>query len=225
PEKTLFFLVSSNPWAIAATVRSRCFPVRMTLVSKDEIAEALRERGFGEDDASLLARLARGRVGWVFSQIKDPNWKSRLSDWSEKVAAIGQIELWDIFRFAERWVGEEGEESLADEESIGKRRALEQRLQGFALFFRDMLCRRWGADDLVVNPFWSHRTIDEGWSEAKLADALFFVSRIARQVRAPWNVNPILALEILGAFWARYGGNSPNSKSSQFQTANKEGLQ
>ncbi len=198
PERTVFFLISSNASALAPTVRSRCLSAPLLLVPRPEIVKALKGRGLSEEDANLLASLARGRVGWALSQLHDPDFKSRLISWSLQVSEVLTMSRWDIFRFAEKWAGEEMEETFADEETVAKRRALERRLLGLLLFFRDLLCLKYRADDLVVNPLWREAAGAGRWTPDRLEEALLHIIRTVRQIRPPWNANAVLALELLG---------------------------
>ena len=64
PSTSYIFLVTSRPDTLLQTIRSRCQILRFAPVPTDEISAFLiRERGLGQRDAELIARLSAGSVG------------------------------------------------------------------------------------------------------------------------------------------------------------------
>ncbi len=63
PEKSIFFLLSSDEAALLPTIRSRMQTLFFSLVSTTEIAEGLKKMGCAEKKAILLAEQAWGRPG------------------------------------------------------------------------------------------------------------------------------------------------------------------
>ncbi|MGQ0810686.1 MAG: DNA polymerase III subunit delta' [Nitrospiraceae bacterium] len=64
PSHCLFLLISSRPYALPATVRSRCQTVRFAVPPQSEVETALiAARGLSPSDARFLAILNEGRLG------------------------------------------------------------------------------------------------------------------------------------------------------------------
>ena len=64
PGFALLILVSSRPFALPATIRSRCQPLRLGALALKETQSALmRLRGLSEQDAQLVAAVTEGRLG------------------------------------------------------------------------------------------------------------------------------------------------------------------
>ncbi len=203
PERTLFILVSANPWAIHPTVRSRCHLLRFRLVPSAQIVAALRHRGVEEKEAQKLARLSRGRIGWALNAAGDPTWQTALEQLKQRLHAAWKMNLWDIFRFAEQCA--KGIEESGEEETTmaQQRRALEELLEGLMLGYRDLLTAAWQATDLTVNPSWlSQRQELAAWTPDRIVAALQSLQRTWRYIRPPLNANPQLALEVLAASFA-----------------------
>jgi DNA polymerase III subunit delta' len=61
PEMTVFLLITENPEILLTTIRSRCFPVRIPLISGDDMRQALQSRNqLDALQAGTIARLAMG---------------------------------------------------------------------------------------------------------------------------------------------------------------------
>ncbi len=65
PERTCFILIASSPDALLPTVRSRCFVVRFSALSMDEMKKLLEAEGFhlDEEEFQVLYYLSGGSVG------------------------------------------------------------------------------------------------------------------------------------------------------------------
>lgn len=64
PESTLIVLVTSKPYQLPETIRSRCLMLSFAPLTAAEIEEHLRKKGTKKtEDSRLLARLARGSIG------------------------------------------------------------------------------------------------------------------------------------------------------------------
>lgn len=202
PERTMFILVSANPWAIHPTVRSRCQLLRFRLVPSAQILAALRHRGVEEGESQKLARLARGRIGWALQSAQDGSWRRGHEQIRKLLHAAWQMQLWDIFRFAEQCM--KGLEESDEEEATmaQQRRALEELLEGLMLGYRDLLAAVWQATDLVVNPNWLSQREIAAWTPERIVTALQALRRTWQIIRPPLNANPQLALEVLATSFA-----------------------
>ncbi len=199
-DRTLFILVSANPWAIHPTIRSRCQPLRFRLVPSSVIYQALRQRGASEEVAMLLTRLARGRIGWALHALRSQEWQQNREQLRSLLELMLKMTWWDIFRFAEQCVkGMEETEGEGDSPLSTQRRQLEELLEGLLLCWRDMVAAAFQANELIVNADWH-----EMFARASLRpeQAIAMVQQLRwtlRHLRPPFNANPQLALELLAA--------------------------
>ena len=198
PDRTLFILVSANPWAIHPTIRSRCQPLKFRLVPSHLIYSLLREKGLDEREASLIARLARGRVGKAISALREPTWQQARQHLFNLLSTMLTMSWWDVSRFAEIATrGLEEVETESETTMASQRRQLEELIEGLMLGWRDILVAAWSVDDLVVNTDWMP-TIKQA---AKLPDRAIKVlqelRQLHRRIRPPFNANPQLAFELL----------------------------
>ncbi|RIK44459.1 MAG: DNA polymerase III subunit delta' [Chloroflexi bacterium] len=73
PPYAVLILVAESVDQAPETIRSRCRHIALGLVSAAEIVSALRHRGVDAEQATQLAQIARGRVGWVFDALHQPD--------------------------------------------------------------------------------------------------------------------------------------------------------
>ncbi|MEK6322575.1 MAG: DNA polymerase III subunit delta' [Acidobacteriota bacterium] len=66
PPTSLVVLVTSKPYSLIETIRSRCLMLSFAPLSASEIEEHLRKENRPMEEARLLARLARGSMGRAF---------------------------------------------------------------------------------------------------------------------------------------------------------------
>lgn len=202
PERTLFVLVSANPWALSATVRSRCQPLRFQLVPTAVIELALRRCGVPTKEAEQIARLARGRIGWAFQASREKAWREQREQMRALLRMMVTMTAWDASRFAElcsKGVEDEEEESETAVLSpmAALRRPLEGRLEGLMLCWRDLLALALDAEDLLVNADWQDEMRQWTIPAERAIFALRRLRQTLQQIRPPANANPQLALEVL----------------------------
>ncbi len=78
PEHVVFFLLSSNHSRLLPTILSRCSVVRLELLSRDVLVQALAGKGITGERAQLLARLSGGSLGKALDMNEDEEfWKLR----------------------------------------------------------------------------------------------------------------------------------------------------
>ena len=198
PDRTLFVLVSANPWAIHPTIRSRCQPLRFRLVSSSVILSALKAMGLPDEKASLLSRLARGRIGWAIEAAKEQNWQQTRESLSNLLNMMVTMSWFDVFRFAEiSTKGVEEGDSEGETSTASQRRQLEELLEGLMLGWRDILANAFGARDLIVNIDWQPLLQRTSLSPEQALKVLLELRQTFRRIRPPLNANPQLALELL----------------------------
>ncbi|MCS7187777.1 MAG: hypothetical protein N3B10_04855 [Armatimonadetes bacterium] len=198
PDRTLFILVSANPWAIHPTIRSRCQPLKFRLVPSHIILDLLRAKGLTDDEASLLARLARGRVGWAVNASREPTWLSVREHLFSLLKMMVNMSWWDVFRFAEiATKGVEETETEGEASMASQRRQLEELLEGLMLGWRDILAVALNAENLVVNSDWLPILKQVKKSPEIVVKVLWELRQTYRRIRPPLNANPQLSLELL----------------------------
>ncbi|MCX7642224.1 MAG: hypothetical protein N2116_00225 [Armatimonadetes bacterium] len=198
PDRTLFILVSSNPWAIHPTIRSRCQPLRFRLVPTRVIFLLLKAKGLTDEEASFLAKLARGRVGWAVNALRDQTWQQVREHLNALLKMMVTMSWWDVSRFAEiATKGLEEFESEGEASMASQRRQLEETLEGLMLGWRDILALALGAEDLVVNSDWLPMLKQAAKSPNWALKVLWELRQTYRRIRPPFNANPQLAFELL----------------------------
>lgn len=198
PDRTLFVLVSANPWAIHPTIRSRCQPLRFRLIPYQTIFKLLKAKGMEDGEASLLAKLARGKVGWAINACYEPTWRQFREHLFNLIGMMLTMSWWDVSRFAEiATKGTEEFETESETSTASQRRQLEELLEGLMLSWRDILALALEADDLVVNVDWLPVLKEGTKSPEQAIKMLQEIRQTYRKIRPPFNANPQLALELL----------------------------
>lgn len=198
PDKTMFVLVSANPWAIHPTIRSRCQPLKFRLVPSRTVFSALKTKGLTDEEANLLTRLSRGRIGWAIEATQRQEWQQIRGFLFNLVSMLAEMSWWDIFKFAELCSkGVEEEESETETTMASQRRQLEELLEGLMLSWRDILAVALGADDLVANFDWLPTLKQVAKSPEWAIKVLKEIRQTYRRIRPPFNANPQLAFELL----------------------------
>jgi DNA polymerase-3 subunit delta' len=146
PLFTHIILITENPAFILQTVKSRCQVLSFSPVSKDEIEQALRDNGYEEEKARILALLVRGNL----EQALDLDW--------EEIQGRRQ-EAWELFHA----LISRGESSLFLRKYAFQKRNvvkedLEQTLELFSSFCRDFVLMKENGDPaLLFNPDYESR--------------------------------------------------------------------
>ncbi len=197
PDQTLFILVSANPWAIHPTIRSRCQPLLFRLVPYQAIFALLKTKGLTDEEASLIAKLARGRVGWAVNALREPTWQRVREHLRTLLSMMVEMDWWDVFQFVE--IATKGLEEIETESEAAttQRRQLEELLEGLMLGWRDILALALNAEDLVVNSDWLPMLREAAKSPVKAIKVLQGIRQTHQRIRSPFNANPQLAFELL----------------------------
>jgi len=209
PDRTLFILVSANPWAIHPTIRSRCQPLRFRLVPSSVILSALKARGLIDEKALVLSRLARGKIGWAIGVAREQSWQQVRESLFNLLSMMVTMNCWDVFRFAEISAkGMEEVEAESETSMASQRRQLEELLEGLMLGWRDISANAFGAHDLIVNIDFQSLLQRTSLSPEQALKVLLELRQTFRRIRPPLNANPQLALELL-ALWTLITISSP----------------
>lgn len=136
PSYVVILLTTRDPDLLLPTIRSRCQPVTLRPLGREEVARALRVRwGQAEERARLLARLSGGRIGWAIAAAQS---EERLD---QRAAAFDALRRTLASNRAERLL-------LAG--ALGKTHDLDM-LRWWAGWWRDVLLLQNGAADAITN--------------------------------------------------------------------------
>jgi DNA polymerase-3 subunit delta' len=135
PARTVIILILTQALALPATVISRCQVVRFVPLGSAEAALVLEARGMDAPTARLLARVCQGRVGLALAQ--DPRaWVEQRERALSVLAEVGAGGVASLFTWAE---------------SLGRDRSqVEQLVDVWWLWYRDLLCAKAGGDPRLV---------------------------------------------------------------------------
>ena len=73
PTRVILLLTADSGESLLPTIVSRCEVLRLRPLSADRLQAELLRRGFGEDEARLLARVSGGRMGHALRMHEDPS--------------------------------------------------------------------------------------------------------------------------------------------------------
>jgi len=100
--KVVMLLTAQSKETLLPTISSRCEILPLRDVSRDQIEDALIERGEGREKAALLARLAAGRPGWAFHHALNPDLLNERTESIEELINILQIGRLERFKHVDR---------------------------------------------------------------------------------------------------------------------------
>jgi DNA polymerase-3 subunit delta' len=159
-------LLSDNQAFILPTIKSRCQTLNFLPVSTEEIQQALRERGFEEEKARIMALLVRGNMERALALDWDDIQQRRQEAWSLFLGLIGQE---GSSRFLKKFAFQRRNQVKED---------LEQTLEFFSSFCRDLVMMQENGDPgLLFNPDFEPR-IRDSVAALRLDEALRWLGLI-----------------------------------------------
>lgn len=102
----VFFLITSSPGAITATIRSRSVPIGFTALSDE--AMALLVKGVPKDRQSELFALAKGRPGLLVRLVRDKKFFTEMRNREKQFQSLLGADLPKQFAFSEKESREPG---------------------------------------------------------------------------------------------------------------------
>ena len=188
PPQVVLVLITAREEALRETVRSRCRRIVFSGVPRAAIEAALRERWDAPpEQASTLARLSQGRLGWAVAALQDERLlidRERTMDDIESLLAGGLSE-----RFA--YAGELGARFPRDPDAV------HATLERWHDWWRDVLLAAAGQEELVA----AEDRLDTLRSQAAqygvrgAVQALSAVADVRRHLDE--HASPTLALEVM----------------------------
>lgn len=188
PPQVLVLLLTTNDDAILPTIRSRCRTLPLRPMPGEALSEYLEShRGVAPDQASRLARLARGCPGWAINVLNDPDRLDAYREQLSQVSSVASSPLDARFNYANTLAGS----------FSGDRETVRQELYLWERWWRDVLLVKEGLPERVHND----NRLAEIASHADAAttpDIVSFLESLRETLSAlDANVNPRLALECL----------------------------
>ncbi len=199
PAHVVFVLVATQEERLLPTVRSRCQRIVFQLQPVAAIESALKETGVEAEQARLLARLARGRIGWALESARNPESLEKRRETLDQARALAAMPLADRFDLAER----------LSTQFKNDREIVFDRLAEWLGWQRDLVLVQSGAEEGIANL----DRLDELREDAAACDrreGLAFVrALIACREHLRTNVQSRIALDALMVQAPRTGGRTP----------------
>ena len=184
----VFVLLTTNEGMLPVTVVSRCQRVELRPMGTGEIEAALASQWDVEPEkARLLSRLANGCLGWAVSAASEGSLLQQRDEWLEGMLVIIDAGYEERFSYAARLAGR----------FRRNRREVQEQLDLWLDWWRDLLLVNVGCDDAVVNVD-RLPVLTEMAGRYSLAQVRGFIEDIrsaSEQLRL--NANPQLVLEVL----------------------------
>lgn len=187
PESVVFVLVTSRPGLLSETVRSRCRLMALAPRSVEALTEWLQqERDLPAVEAELVARLARGRIGWAEEALQDGDAGALRQAQTAEIRRLCSAGRAERFDYAATVAGRAGDPKNA-------RRAVTQ----WTDWWRDLLLMRVGCADRVLHRDQQADLEAEAmrYETAQVCGFLLELQRTEELLRS--GVNARLALEVL----------------------------
>ena len=182
-----FLLLTSQEAVVLPTVVSRCQRLELPPAPLPQIEAALRDEWQAGDAAPWLARVSRGRPGWARRALDDVTLTTARREAMERIAGVAVEDLEKRFAYA----GELAALFAKD------RHAVYERLELWREWWRDLLLRRSGVPQAVINLELAAQleAQADGLSTGQIRAVLAEIDDAARALRQ--NVHPRLVLENL----------------------------
>ncbi|HSP55680.1 MAG TPA: DNA polymerase III subunit delta' [Dehalococcoidia bacterium] len=141
PPHVVLILIATREELLLPTVHSRCRRIEFRLAASPEIEAALIADGVENERAGLLARLARGRIGWALEMARDPGTFKRREEILDAAHVVAALPIHKRIALAEKMLTD-----FRDD-----REAVYRRLSEWAGWWRDVMLIQCGAEAGVAN--------------------------------------------------------------------------
>lgn len=141
PPFTHIILITSNPYLILPTVKSRCQILAFSRISKEEIEKILNDRGYEKEQAQLISLIVRGNLEKALSLEWEDVQRRRKEAWTHFLSLLHREDI----------------SSLVENYTSGRKRIqrdeLEELFDFFSSFCRDfILVKEGGERSHLLNP-------------------------------------------------------------------------
>lgn len=187
PPYATLLLVANTSGDLLSTIVSRCQPLKLRPVPREQIAQALVERRqLAQEDADLLAAWSGGRFGWAAQMVDSPDELAARQEQLGQLVALASQPRAEGFRWAEE---------CAKAYRGGEQASVIDALRLWQSWWRDVMLTAGGTPEAVTHI--DQREALEALARSyRIADVSAFIARLdmaAQQLRE--NVNPQLVME------------------------------
>jgi len=187
PPYAVLLLLAADVNDLPPTIVSRVQLIPLRPLSRVAMAAALRATGVAEEQATLLAAIGGGRLGWALDTARHPERLTERAELLDGLVALPAADLPARFAFAA---------DLAGRFSADRVEVFDTLTQ-LALWWRDLLVVRVGAADLVLNTDRRPALASTAAGLTPRQIGAFLAAVTATQQQLGQNVSPRLALESL----------------------------
>ncbi len=185
-ERVVFVLLTVNDRLLPETIVSRCQRLELPPLALADVEVALGD-GCEPEQARLLARLSRGRLGWAMAAADDAGLMQKRADMMDKLDGVLDAGGEDRFTYAAQLATQFGKDRRAALDVLGM----------WLDYWRDMLLVKIGCGDAVTNADMITELQDRAGGYS-LGGIRSFIGSIQAAVGGlKQNANPRLALEVL----------------------------
>lgn len=195
PPYAVILLLTTDADLLLPTIRSRCVTIRMQGVNEEVIRDALAERGVQESDATRIAALSDGRMGWAIAAASDRTLLER--GLADEATTIDWVKASQYQRLLHAWML--AEEFGKDRESVFRKLLAAQRLWRALLYRRHNVV---GVGAMIDSKLWQNGTAS--LSGVMIVRAVTSVDECLTDLEA--NVRPRLALQTMVMAWPELPG-------------------
>jgi DNA polymerase III delta' subunit len=160
--QSMFILVTHNPTQLLGTIRSRCSPLRFSLLSQEKLRNIVAQRALKIPDSRMISA-CRGQIGLLLHWMNHPN------DWETHLSHLSDLFDWILLpvdlriRHCDQLLDEQT--SFLDQQKIAK-----QWIEDMIMLIRDHLLSQWKSIFVV----WPHvfPSPHSHWSPSRLLQLL-----------------------------------------------------
>jgi DNA polymerase-3 subunit delta' len=186
PPYATIVLVANTAGDLLPTIVSRCQPLKLRPVPREQVAQVLQQRyQLAAADADLLAAWSAGRPGWAIRMVNSPDDLERRQEQIDALAGLAGASRAEMLRWAE----EQAKQFRADQAAVYGV------LELWQSWWRDVLLIAAGCPEAITH-LDRRQELERLARRFPVAELHAFIRRIgaaSQQLRE--NVNPQLALE------------------------------
>ena len=135
PKYGIVILVCENLASMLPTIKSRCITVRFNPLSKEKMNAYLQDKGIGEGERQVYAKLSEGSIGVINDILQDENYielRKQSISYLERLGKANLLQLYDLVK-----------------EITDQKENIEQILEFWLYWYRDVaVIKASGSEDL-----------------------------------------------------------------------------
>lgn len=184
PSFSHIFLITSNPFLILPTIKSRCQILNFSPISKGEIEKTLIEKGFEKEQAQLLSLIVRGNLERALSLVWEDLQSKRKEAWEQFLSLLHKKKVSFFVR------------NYAFSRKRIQNEELEEMFEFFSSFCRDfILVKEKGDCSHLLNPDYREKIQEEEkqFSSKQLMEYVKLIDFALYALRKNINVNLLVS--------------------------------